>query len=60
MGFVELILGWFIVTALGIGSIVAVEPFWGRGSGRAEIVVLDTARDAVDASRGAPETRRAA
>jgi hypothetical protein len=28
MSFVELLLGWGIVTLLAIGSIVAADPFW--------------------------------
>jgi len=28
MGVLELLFGWWIVTLLGIGSIVAAEPFW--------------------------------
>lgn len=60
MGFVELLLGWFVVTALGIGSIVAAEPFWGRRPRRAEIIVLDTAREAAETPRGDADTRRAA
>jgi hypothetical protein len=53
MTVVELILGWLIVTALGIGSIVAVEPFWGprRPRSGAVVVTLETPRD-TDGERG--------
>ncbi len=31
MSFVYLILGWIVLTSLGIGLIVAAEPLWTRG-----------------------------
>ena len=40
MTFVELLLGWAIVTLLGIGSIVSAEPFWGPNRSREQPVPI--------------------
>jgi len=47
---IELLLGWFILTMLGIGSIAASEPFWGPRRARDEAVVirLDRGEEAPD------------
>jgi hypothetical protein len=57
MAMIELLLGWLILTALGVGSIVAAEPFWGRRRGRREAVVVRLERRD---ERSECPTRRAA
>jgi hypothetical protein len=57
MAMIELLLGWLILTALGVGSIVAAEPFWGRRRGRREAVVVRLERPD---ERSECPTRRAA